>query len=129
MIGGSAIALLALNGRIAGVSGILGGLFAPRAGDTAWRLCFVTGIVAGGVIVRTAAVDPFRGLAATPAGVLALAGLLVGFGASLGSGCTSGHGVCGVGRASPRSLVATLVFMTAGMLMVFVVRHLAGAGG
>ena len=123
LIGASAIALLAFDGRIAGVSGIFGGIVAPRRGDVAWRVCFVAGLVVGGLGLRALVADPFGGLRSTPYGDLALAGLLVGFGASLGSGCTSGHGDCGIGRFSPRSLVATTVFMAAGALTVFAVRH------
>ncbi len=123
VIGASAAALLATDGRIAGVSGILGGILAPRRGDVAWRVCFVAGLVAGGIGVRTLFADPFRGIDATSYPAVVLAGLLVGFGASLGSGCTSGHGVCGIGRLSPRSIAATVTFMLAGALTVFVVRH------
>ncbi len=127
LIGASAIALLALDGRIAGVSGILAGIVRSRPADTAWRVWFVAGLIVGGMLVRALFADPFRGLEATPTAVLALAGGLVGFGASLGSGCTSGHGVCGVSRLSPRSIVATVTFMTAGGVTVFVVRHVLGA--
>lgn len=123
VIGAAAAALLALDGRIAGVSGILGGILAPRRGDVAWRVCFVGGLVVGGFGVRMLFANPFAGLAATPYGAIVLAGLLVGFGTSLGSGCTSGHGVCGIGRLSPRSIAATLTFMLAGALTVLVVRH------
>lgn len=127
VIGASAVAFLALAGRIAGVSGILAGLVRPRRADTAWRASFVAGLIAGGVLLRAFFADPFRGIDATPAAVIALAGVLVGFGASLGSGCTSGHGVCGVSRLSPRSIVATTTFMVAGGVTVFVVRHVIGA--
>jgi uncharacterized membrane protein YedE/YeeE len=126
LIGLAAAALLLLTGRIAGVSGIVGGLLPPRPGDAAWRALFAAGLVAGGFLLRALATDPFRGLATTPQAVLIAAGLLVGFGASLGSGCTSGHGVCGVSRLSPRSIVATLTFMLAGGVTVYVVRHVAG---
>ena len=127
LIGTSAIALLALDGRIAGVSGILGGIVSPRRGDVAWRVCFVVGLVVGGLCVRALFAEPFRGIRSTPYAGVGVAGLLVGLGASLGSGCTSGHGVCGIGRLSPRSIVATVTFMVAGALTVFAVRH--GIGG
>ncbi|HEY2387460.1 MAG TPA: YeeE/YedE family protein [Candidatus Binatia bacterium] len=126
LVGLASAALLVVTGRIAGVSGIVGGLLRPRHDDIAWRVLFVIGLVGGGAIVRLAAVDPFRGLATTPSAVLCLGGTLVGFGTSLGSGCTSGHGVCGVSRLSPRSIVATLLFMLAGGATVFAVRHLLG---
>ncbi len=126
VIGASAIALLAANGRIAGVSGIVGGLLGRPNAESGWRVAFVAGLVGGGVLVRALVADAFQGLATTPAVVLVVAGLLVGFGASLGSGCTSGHGVCGVSRLSPRSLVATLTFMAAGVATASLVRHLLG---
>ena len=129
LIGIAASTLLVVNGRIAGVSVIVGGLLSPRWSDAVWRALFVAGLVAGGFCVRVLTPDPFRGLTATPQAVLVAAGLLVGFGASLGNGCTSGHGVCGVSRLSPRSLVATLTFMLTGALTVFVVRHLVHGGG
>jgi len=122
LIGTAAAMLLLLNGRIAGVSGIVGGLVAPRRSDIAWRVAFVLGLLAapaawrlagGGLVMRFD----------TGFGTLALAGLLVGIGTSYGSGCTSGHGVCGLSRLSPRSLVATVTFMLAGFATVFVVRH------
>lgn len=128
LIGLAAASLLIVNGRIAGISGIVGGLLPPRPADTLWRVVFVVGLVAGGVCLRTLAPDPFHGLAATPWAVLLPAGLLVGFGAGLGNGCTSGHGVCGVARLSPRSIVATVTFMLAGAVTVFVVRHLVRGG-
>jgi uncharacterized membrane protein YedE/YeeE len=128
VVGLAAAGLLVLDGRIAGVSGIVGGLIGGRAGDAGWRLAFVAGLVAGGVGVSLLAPAPFHGLATTPYVVLVPAGLLVGFGASLGNGCTSGHGVCGISRLSPRSIAATLTFMLAGALTVFVVRHVLGGG-
>ena len=126
VIGVSAIVLLAVDGRIAGVSGIVGGLMPPRTGDVAWRVAFIAGLVCGGGLLGAAAADPFRGLSATSPAVLGVAGLLVGYGASLGSGCTSGHGVCGVSRLSPRSILATCTFMAAGAVTVFVARHVLG---
>lgn len=126
LIGASAVLFLLLNGRIAGISNIAAGLIAPRRGDVSWRLLFLGGLVAG-----AAALHAFSGNVATPRAefpgwLLAVAGLLVGFGTSVGNGCTSGHGVCGLGRLSVRSLVATLVFLVAGIVTTFVVRHVFG---
>ncbi len=125
LIGVAASALLVLDGRIAGISGIIGGLLPPRRADATWRALFAAGLLAGGLCVATLIPDAFRGLASTPYAMLVAAGLLVGFGASVGNGCTSGHGVCGVSRLSPRSIVATLTFMLSGAVTVFVVRHVA----
>jgi len=124
LIGLAAAAFLLLDGRIAGISGIVAGLLPPRRGDASWRLLFVGGLVSGGLLLPALVAEPFHGLTAAPPLRLVLAGLLVGFGARLGNGCTSGHGVCGVGRLAPRSLVATATFMTTGAVTVFVVRHL-----
>lgn len=123
----SATAFLALSGRILGVSGILFGLLKPMRGDTAWRVAFVLGLVAAGLVARAVipGVDDF--VVATPLPRLILAGLLVGYGTRLGSGCTSGHGICGVARLSPRSLVATAVFLATGIVTVLVMKH--GLGG
>ncbi len=126
LLGLSACLLLLSVGRIAGISGIVSGLLGPAPGDRSWRLAFVLGLVAGCLVVRLAgtAVQPIVG-AGFPE--LVIAGLLVGFGTRLGNGCTSGHGVCGLARLSPRSLAATATFMAAGALTVFVMRH--GIGG
>jgi uncharacterized membrane protein YedE/YeeE len=122
---GVATALFAvLNGRIAGVSGILGGLLRPARGDVAWRLAFVLGLVAAPALYALFAVLPAVRIDGGYA-ALAAAGLLVGLGTRYGSGCTSGHGVCGVARLSPRSIAATLLFMAAGFATVFAARHLA----
>jgi uncharacterized membrane protein YedE/YeeE len=123
---GVATALFVLfNGRIAGISGILGGLLALPKGDSAWRVAFLLGLVASPLVFVL-----FQPLPAVQVdagtGTLVAAGLLVGLGTRYGSGCTSGHGVCGLSRLSPRSLVATAAFMLAGFATVFVVRHLAG---
>jgi uncharacterized protein len=126
LIGIAAATLLVLDGRIAGVSGIVGGLMPPRRPGVAWRAMFVAGLVVGGLCIAHFSHDPFHGLAETPVAVSIPAGLLVGLGASLGNGCTSGHGVCGVSRLSPRSIAATITFMVAGGITVFVVRHLMG---
>jgi uncharacterized membrane protein YedE/YeeE len=121
MLIGLAVAMLVLlNGRIAGVSGIVGGLLAPRRGEIAWRLAFVGGLLAAPLAMAFYAVTPR--IEADFATLIA-AGLLVGVGTSYGSGCTSGHGVCGLSRLSPRSLVATLQFMLAGFVTVYLARH------
>ena len=126
LIGLSATVLLLFNGRIAGVSGIVGGLLQRyKAGDLAWRVAFVLGLVLAPVLYRFFAELPESRIDAGWA-MLVVAGVLVGFGSRLGSGCTSGHGVCGVSRLSPRSLVATATFMTTGFVAVYVVRHLLG---
>ena len=123
LIGIAAAMFVLLNGRIAGISGILGGLLVPKRPDVAWRVAFIAGLL----------VAPWALLLFMPAtapridagfGALVVAGVLVGLGTRYGAGCTSGHGVCGLSRLSPRSLVATLAFMAAGFATVFVVRHL-----
>ena len=121
---GAAVALfVVLNGRIAGISGILGGLARPQAGDVSWRIVFVAGLVAAPLAWGLlAALPEIRVDASFPA--LAAAGLLVGVGTRYGGGCTSGHGVCGISRASPRSIAATVAFMAAGFATVFAARHL-----
>jgi uncharacterized membrane protein YedE/YeeE len=124
LIGASASILLLSSGRIAGISGIVGGLLRPARGDVAWRVAFLSGILLGGALVAwrvPGSVVPRPGLA--PAALIALAGLLVGFGTQLGGGCTSGHGVCGLSRFSKRSLVAVATFMTTGALATFLVQH------
>jgi hypothetical protein len=121
LIGMAAAALALLNGRVAGISGILGGLFRPAAGDVGWRLAFVIGLVAAPSAHALFAQVPAPHVAAGW-GSVAVAGLLVGIGTRYGGGCTSGHGVCGLSRLSPRSLVATLAFMAAGFATVFVFR-------
>ena len=124
LIGLAAALLLLLNGRIAGISGILGDVLGRADDGRAWRLAFIAGLIAG-PLVYGLATGGIPSVAITSNPVLLIAGgLLVGFGTRLGSGCTSGHGVCGIARLSPRSLVATIVFMAAGMITVFVTRHL-----
>jgi uncharacterized protein len=126
LIGLAAALFVLLNGRIAGISGVLGGLLNPTRGDIAWRVAFIAGIVAAPLVYLLFAAWPAVQIDASY-GALVAAGLLVGVGTRYGAGCTSGHGVCGLSRLSPRSLVATLVFMAAGFGTVFVVRHLLGA--
>lgn len=124
LLGVSATLLLLLNGKVAGISGILGGLLTPKAQDTAWRWLFIIGLVAGGVFgVRLLAAEvPLQYSSST--GMLIIAGLLVGLGTRLGNGCTSGHGICGIGRLSLRSIVATGIFMLVAGITVFVRLHL-----
>lgn len=123
LIGLAAALLILFNGRIAGISGILGGLLRPRQGDLGWRIAFLAGLVGTPLLWQLWQVLPPVQI---EAGTLALtvAGLLVGVGVRYGAGCTSGHGVCGLSRLSPRSLAATCVFMAAGFLTVYLLRHL-----
>lgn len=126
LLGVSAALYVILHGRILGISGIVSGLLSPKEGDIHWRLSLVLGLLSapflGSLIfdLHTASVIDADWIA------IIIAGVLVGFGANYGSGCTSGHGVCGLSRLSPRSLVATISFMSAGFLMVFVIRHILG---
>lgn len=122
LIGLAVTLMLLLNGRIAGISGIVGGLLAPKGGDTGWRVAFVAGLLLGALAYILAMGGPVDVLASPPA-ILA-GGLLVGFGTRLGSGCTSGHGLCGMARFSRRSMVATAVFFGVAMLTVFLTRHI-----
>ncbi|XOB94423.1 YeeE/YedE family protein [Pseudomonadota bacterium 24LQ007] len=125
LIGLAAASFLLLNGRIAGISGILGGLLVPARRDILWRVAFLAGLVGTPSLwLLFSELPPVQVDAGYPA--LIVAGLLVGIGTRYGSGCTSGHGVCGLSRLSPRSLVATLSFMATGFLTVFVIRHLMG---
>lgn len=125
LIGLAAVMLLLFNGRIAGISGIVGGLFNPAHGDIAWRIAFATGLVISPLLFALAAPLPDVEVEASYP-VLLIAGLLVGVGTRYGSGCTSGHGVCGLSRRSLRSMVATIAFMFAGFVTVYIVRHLIG---
>lgn len=122
LIGTAAALFLLLNGRVAGISGILGGLLRRRTGDTGWRVAFVLGLMAAPLSYQLAAPLPAVQIDAGTA-LLVVAGLLVGVGTRYGSGCTSGHGVCGLSRLSPRSMVATAAFMAAGFATVFILRH------
>jgi uncharacterized membrane protein YedE/YeeE len=126
VIGLAATLFVLVNGRVAGISGIVGGMLHPRAGDVAWRLAFVAGLLLAPLVYATLAAHPSATIEAGYP-VLIAAGLLVGIGTRFAGGCTSGHGVCGLSRLSPRSLVATLSFMVAGFATVFVVRHAIGA--
>ena len=123
IIGAAAAAFVLLNGRIAGISGILGGLLRPARGDIGWRLAFLLGLVSAPLAYTLLAAPPAVTVEAEGLTLVA-AGLLVGVGTRYGAGCTSGHGVCGISRLSPRSLVATAAFMLAGFATVFLMRHL-----
>ena len=128
LIGGMLIGLAAamfalLNGRVAGISGVMGGLLKPTRGDIGWSVAFIGGLVSASLVYGLFAALPAVQIDASYA-ALVVAGLLVGVGTRYGAGCTSGHGVCGLSRLSPRSLVATLAFMAAGFVTVFVLRHM-----
>lgn len=127
MIGASALLLMASQGKIAGVSGIVGGLTAPgQSGQRAWKLLFIVGLLAGALLVQLVTGRWVTNEIPASLGLLVIAGVLVGVGTRMGNGCTSGHGVCGLGRRSGRSLVATMVFMTVSVATVFVMRHVLG---
>lgn len=125
LIGVATALLLLFNGKLAGISGILGGLFRPVTGDIGWRLAFLLGLLAAPLLYGLAAPLPEVRIDASMATLIG-AGLLVGAGTRYGSGCTSGHGVCGLSRLSPRSMVATAAFMLSGFATVYAVRHLIG---
>jgi uncharacterized protein len=123
LIGVAAAMFILLNGRIAGISGIVGGLLKPQAGDVFWRLMFIVGMLLAPVLwIMLAGMPDIRIDASYP--MLIVAGLVVGISTRYGAGCTSGHGVCGISRLSPRSIVATLAFMATGFITVFIMRHL-----
>ena len=126
LIGLSAVLLMLLNGRIAGVTGIFAGLIEPQGSDRAWRATFIVGLIAApfsaALIGYTAPIPQMPPSLA----IIAVAGLLVGFGTRLSNGCTSGHGICGIARLSPRSIVATGIFMIAAMIVVALTRHVVG---
>jgi uncharacterized membrane protein YedE/YeeE len=131
LLGVASAAFVLLNGRILGISGIVGGLLRPKGGDVGWRLAFLLGMLAAPTLYALALDPALQALGAGAKavtidagwGTLIAAGLLVGVGTRYGAGCTSGHGVCGLSRLSPRSLVATLSFMGAGFVVVYLVRH------
>ena len=124
LIGISASMLLLLHGRIAGISGVVGGLLTPRRGDVSWRVLFLGGLLAGGLLLAWLSPGALDVSTGRPIWIVPVAGLLVGIGSSLGNGCTSGHGVCGISRLSPRSLAATATFMGTGVLAGLVLRLL-----
>lgn len=124
LIGISVSLMLYWNGRVTGISGIINGALTPVKGDTLWRVLFIVGLFLGGLVMRQMNPNVFQNTITSEMWTIVVAGLLVGFGTILGSGCTSGHGVCGISRLSPRSLIATIVFMAAGIAAVFIFRNL-----
>ena len=124
LLGISATILLLVNGKIAGISGIMNGIMSPKKGDYSWRLLFAVGMIAGGLISVLMLGIAVPSTANLSLGMVIAAGLLVGIGTRLGNGCTSGHGICGMGRLSKRSILATCVFMAVAGLTVFVRLHL-----
>lgn len=130
LIGTSATLLLWLTGHVAGISGIIGRLLfaVKKSEEVIWRVLFLVGLVAGAKLYYLGFAEAPAGREYFPAWLLVVSGVLVGFGSSLGKGCTSGHGVCGLGRLSVRSLVATLTFLSVAILTTFLVRHIFGLG-
>ncbi len=126
LIGLASAVMLVLNGRIAGISGILGGLLGARSSEVGWRSAFLVGLILAGTASMLVAPEAFPAELPRSPWALGVAGLLVGFGTRMGGGCTSGHGVCGNGRMSARSIVATLTFIATGMLTVGIIRHAFG---
>ena len=124
LIGLSVSLMLLLSGRVTGISGIVNGLFSFTKGDTLWRSLFVVGLILGGLVMKALNPSIFSGQLETPIWTTVVAGLLVGFGTIMGSGCTSGHGVCGISRMSPRSLVATMTFILSGIGAVYLFKIL-----
>ena len=126
LLGLSAIWLLLTLGRVAGISGIAWGSIAGP--DRGWRWLFLVGLLLGGLLTHTVIGQPLPDESTAPTWLIAISGLLVGIGTRMGGGCTSGHGVCGLGRRSPRSVTATITFMTLGIVTVFVMQNLIGDG-
>lgn len=124
LIGTSVSLMLLWNGRVTGISGIINGALSPVKGDTQWRWLFILGLFSGGLVMELLDPKVFENTVSTEAWTIVVAGLLVGFGTIMGSGCTSGHGVCGISRMSPRSLVATVIFMLSGIGAVYAFRLL-----
>lgn len=129
LIGLSSAMLLAWSGRIAGISGIVGGSLVAPGPDAPWRVAFLSGLVAAGGLMMVVTPGSYANTLPTSVGLTGVAGLLVGIGTRMGSGCTSGHGVCGIGRLSPRSVLATITFVATGAATVFVALHVLGGRG
>jgi len=128
LIGSAAAMLLWLNGRIAGISGIFNGVLVPQSGEVGWRALFLLGLVVGASVYAAVNPEGYTPRTGFPVALLMAGGFLVGFGTRMGSGCTSGHGVCGIARLSIRSVTATATFVLAGIVTVFIVRHVLGIG-
>jgi len=126
MIGLSAVLLMALNGRVAGISGIFGGLLQFQKGEMGWRLAFITGLLIGPFILPVVTGTPVPHFMPSSTSLMAIGGFIVGFGTAMGGGCTSGHGVCGMARGSKRSFIATVTFMITGFATLYVIRHVVG---
>ena len=127
LIGVASVMLMAFNGRIAGISSILGRLFPPYAGtDPLGAACFLLGLIAAPLLYSAVTETPFAQTVSSDASLMAIAGLLVGYGTALGGGCTSGHGVCGIARLSPRSIAATCIVMATAFVTVLIMRHVIG---
>ncbi|MBC7715138.1 MAG: YeeE/YedE family protein [Rhizobacter sp.] len=122
IIGLSVSIMLLFNGRVTGISGIVNGLLSPKKDDSTWRITFVLGLFSGGLLLRIIRPQAFNFALTTPLWTTVAAGLLVGVGTIMGSGCTSGHGVCGISRLSPRSIIATITFIFAGIISVYLFR-------
>lgn len=123
LIGISVSLMLLWNGRVTGISGIINGILTPSKGDILWRVMFIFGLILGGVLMGQIIPHTFENTISTSTWTAVVAGLMVGFGTILGSGCTSGHGVCGISRMSPRSLVATIVFISSGVASVYLFKN------
>ena len=126
MIGLSAAGMYLANGRVMGVSGIVNGVFVRKSWDLYWRILFLIGLFTGSFFIEPLGFSIMQEAVDRPLVLTAIGGLLVGLGTTIGNGCTSGHGVCGIGRFSVRSIVATIVFMTAGIITVYILNHLLG---
>ncbi|MAF95786.1 MAG: YeeE/YedE family protein [Rhodospirillaceae bacterium] len=128
LIGTAAVILLAFNGHIAGITGVTRGILTPKEGDTVWRVVFLLGLIAGPLVFQAISGAPVKFIVTSSTSVLVVAGLLVGFGTSLSNGCTSGRGICGLGRISRRSMFATGSFMAAAVITVYIMQHVLGGG-